>query len=280
MKQKLTVVFLLIMFLAGLNSYAETKQNQNIIQSLEKVFNENFKKRKLTDVTAKVSVLQELDSPKGFYFVKVKIDDKKNNRQVTQYVISDGNYLLPDVIDLKKGSSLLKDLTFKYEVYDVDTKNLSLIGGKKDAKNVIVKVSDFQCPFCNKGAKYLKKKLEGRDDYALYMLNLPLAMHNQSMLRAKVLEAGLKMGKNFSEDLYDVNKSDEELIKYFAEKTGDPEKFKELVNSKEIEDRVKAQMKQAEKLGISSTPVFFINGKKIPGFNPQLIDKAINNFKK
>ncbi len=279
MKQKFTVIFLLIILLTGFACYAEIN-NPEVAKKLEKVFNDNFKKRKLEDVTAKVIILEELKNPTGFYFIKVKIDDKKNNRKASQYVISNGDYLLPDIIDLKKGSSLLKDLSFKYDVYDVDTKGLSLIGGKEGAKNIIIKVSDFQCPFCNKAAKYLEKKLEGRDDYALYMLNLPLAMHNQAMLRAKILEAGLKMGKNFAHELYDVNKSDEELIKYFGEKTGDVEKFKELVNSKEIEDKIKAQMKKANELEISSTPVFFINGKKISGYNPPLIDKAINNFKK
>ena len=43
---------------------------------------------------------------------------------------------------------------------------------------------------------------------------------------------------------------------------------------------INAQMKKASDLGISSTPVFFINGRKIMGFNPPQIDKAISNFKK
>ncbi len=278
MKQKLTAVFILIMFLTGLG-YAQTDK-QRVVQALEKTFNDTFKMRKMQDVTAKVTVLEELKKPAGFYFLKVKIDDKKNNRKVTQYVISDGTYLLPDIVDLKKHSSLLKDLTYKYDVYDIDTKGLSFVGGNKDAKNIIIKVSDFQCPFCKKAAADLEKKLKGRNDYALYMMNFPLAMHKQAMLRAKILEAGLKMNKNFLYELFKVNKSDDELIKYFGEKTGDLAKFKEILNSKEIEDRIKAQMKKASDLGISSTPVFFINGRKIMGFNPPQIDKAIANFKK
>lgn len=251
----------------------------DIKSELEKSFIANFEKRNIKNVEAIVTVIEELDTIKGFYFVQLDINDKNNNRKSKQFVISDGVRILPDVINLRDGSSLLKDLTFKNENYKIETSGLTLIGGDKNSKNIIVKISDFECPFCQKANDDLKKQLEGKTDYALYMMHLPLRIHKQAILRAKILEVGITMGKNFTNDLYHVRKSDTDLIAEFAERSGDTDKFKKLLESKDIMEKIKRHEKQANDLGISSTPVIFVNGKKINGFNPALVTKSIKDFK-
>jgi predicted DsbA family dithiol-disulfide isomerase len=114
------------------------------------------------------------------------------------------------------------------------------------------------------------------------MLHVPLSIHDKALLYAKIFEAGIKLNKNFADELYSGKydkMADEEIINKFAEMSGKAEEFKKLVNDKTIEDRVKANEEYAQSLGISSTPVLFFNGRKVEGFNTQLIDKGIKLLK-
>ena len=132
-------------------------------------------------------------------------------------------------------------------------------------------------------------------------------MHPSAEVMAQIFEAGMLMGKNFKNELFGAdylsaleNKAKEmkeqgvklnqelvdNLIKEFnqsiideyAAKTDDPAKFKELVNSDEVKSKITATKNLASSLNIDSTPVFYINGKAVSGFNEGLIEKAIENF--
>ncbi|BAI80653.1 conserved hypothetical protein [Deferribacter desulfuricans SSM1] len=243
----------------------------------------NFQKRGLKGVEVNAKVLKKLDSPKGFYFVKINIKDKKRNKQATQYLITDGKLVIPDIIELQNGKSFVKDLTFEYDKVDIPTKDLTLMQGNKNAKHKIIKISDFQCPFCRRAYKYIEPKIKDNKNIALYMLNYPLPIHKKAMIFAQVFEAGMKMGYNFADDLYSGkydNKQDSEIIDEFAKKTNDPARFKELIKSQEIKDRIERQKKIAEKYGFRATPVLVFDGKKVEGFDPNLIEKGLNSFKK
>lgn len=92
----------------------------------------------------------------------------------------------------------------------------------------------------------------------------------------------MKFGKNFLNELYSGKydgMDDQKIIETFANMSGKKIEFEKLINSKEIADRIKMQMEYAEKLGVNSTPVIFINGRKIEGYNTQLIDKGFSLLK-
>lgn len=271
--------FVSILFLMfSISSYAS-----NIEKVLEKNLTQNFEKRGIKDVSIDVSIIKEVDELKGYYLVKAVITDKKNNKKVDQYLLTNGNILLPDMIDITKGSSILKEMIFSYDITNIDTSKLTLYYGNKNAKNVIVKISDFECPFCRKANEYLKSKLNSnKKDVAVYMLNYPLSIHKKAMLYAKIFESGLRLNKNFLDELYSGkydNMEDQKIIETFANLSGKKAEFEKLVNSKEIADRIKSQMEYAEKLGINSTPIIFINGRKVEGYNTQLIDKGFSLLK-
>ncbi|MGA1847213.1 DsbA family protein [Deferribacter abyssi] len=254
----------------------------NVENVLKENLMKNFAKRGLRDVKISVKVIKQVDNPKGFYFVKVNINDKKRNRQVSQFLISDGKIIIPDIINVKTGTSLIKEMSFKYDTVNIPTKDLTLMYGSKNAKHTIIKISDFQCPFCRKAYKYLEPKIKDRKDIALYMLNFPLPIHKNAMIYSQVFEAGMAMGYNFAGELYSGkfdSKSSDEIIKYFARKTNDAKRFEELVKSKEIINRIERQKKIAEKYGFRATPVLIFDGKKVEGFDKALIDKGLKSFK-
>ncbi|KAA0257313.1 hypothetical protein FHQ18_09710 [Deferribacter autotrophicus] len=275
MKKYLSLI-LLIMFISAV-SFASS-----IEDTLKENLMKNFAKRGLSGIEVSVKIIKQLDNPKGFYFVKVNINDKMRNRQVSQFLISDGEILIPDIINISTGTSLIKEMSFMYDTVDIPTKDLTLMQGSKNAKHVIIKISDFQCPFCRKAYNYLEPKIKDRKDIALYMLNFPLPIHKNAMIYSQVFEAGMIMGHNFADELYSGkfdSKSADEIIKYFAQKTGDEKRFEELVKSKEIKDRIERQKKIAERYGFRATPVLIFDGKKVEGFDKALIDKGLKSFK-
>jgi hypothetical protein len=254
----------------------------SVEEELKLTLTDNFKKRGFKDIDLTIKKIKDVEILKNFYFFRVDIIDKERNRQSTQYIISNGKYLIPDVIDLKNNDSLIKELAFEYDITDIDVSKLTFVKGDKNSKNIIIDVSDFQCPFCRKAHSYLNEKLAGKKDYALYMMHVPLSIHDKAMLYAKIFEAGLMLNKNFSDELYSGNYDnlkDAEIIDKFAQLSGNPEEFKRLVSDKKIEEKIVQSNNYASTLGINSTPVIFFNGRKVEGYNTKLIDKGVELLK-
>jgi glutaredoxin len=246
-------------------------------------FNNNLKSRQINDVTVDLKVIKKVDFLPNFYFSKLIIHDNKKNKDMTQYVFTDGRNLITDVVDVKTGSSLVREMSFE-DVHDnIDTSKLSLYYGDKNSKNKIIEISDFDCPFCKNAFNYIHENARKYKDVAIYIMNFPLDMHKNAKLKAKIFEAGLKMGYNFAYDLFNDNNIQKldgnDLVDYFAKKVKNKDKFVQLVNSQEIENRIKDHINYAKSLGVNSTPILYINGRQIRGFNQGQIDKALKTFK-
>lgn len=283
--KKVTNLLLIFLFVFISSSFSIAASEAEIINSLSKNIASSMKIRNGVDVIVKVDILKKIDKPQGYYFIKLSFYDKKNPKELAgeQFIFSDGAYIIPDIMNVEDMGSLAKELSFEFSKRDVNVNGLTPILGKAGAKNVIIEVSDFQCPYCIKANEYLHNKLKNRNDVVVYLMHFPLRnMHPKAEILAKIFEAGMALGKNFGNELYNVanhGKSDVVLINEFATKSGNPKKFKELVASEQIKNKVLNAEKQAKELGISSTPTLFVNGKMISGFDTVLIDKAISEFK-
>ena len=261
------------------------------------------------DIKVQVIELKNLkDILPGFAFVEIKIYNN-NNLVNTERFITNGRYFAKDIIDSKTLSSLKDELDFEFaKVETIDTSKLTLASGNKDAKNVIVEITDFQCPYCKKANALFKEKLADKSDYALYIVHLPLDMHPNAQIMAQIFEAGMQMGFNFKNELFEadyikvieskiedlqeagtqlnqetlavlIDEVNNQIINDFAAKTDNPDKFKSLVLSDEIKTKVDETKELAENLNISATPAFYINGKAISGYNERLILKALDDIK-
>ncbi len=236
------------------------------------------------DADVNVKRLAELKEPKGFYFYKVTIKDRNRGNSQDQYVFFDGKYIAPDFVNYTNSLSLSRELQFDYNYTEIDTSTLPLIAGTRGAKNVIVKITDFECPYCRTANTYLEDKLKGRKDVAVYIIHFPLtSIHKKADLFARIFESGNIMGKNFSHELFTndalLTMTDEDDISYFAAKSGDDAKFRSLVASDEVAKKVQDAVKLAQSFGVNATPVIYINGKRIEGYDPGLMNKAIDSFK-
>jgi len=280
MKKLLSLAMIMSLFIATTAYANETALKKRVATAISA----NMASRG-NEVNVNIDILKKLDKPAGYYFIKLTFYDKKSPKTSVgeQYMFTNGDVLVDDFIPIDSFNSLSRELQFDISTVDIDLKNLTPAIGSHSAKNVFVKITDFQCSYCSQLNTYLHKKLKNRKDSVLYIMHLPIrSIHPRAETLAKVFEAGMMMKKNFVNDLYspsNANLSDVEIIDKYAKRSGNATKFKKLVASKKVSKKIADSEKLAMELGISSTPILFVNGKKISGFDKPLIDKAIKNLK-
>ena len=145
--------------------------------------------------------------------------------------------------------------------------------GPKDAKVTLVEFSDFQCPYCKKGANTAEQVVKAYPkDVKFVFKNLPLPFHKEARPAAKAALAANKQGKfwEMHDALFaDQGKLGEELYLEAAKNIGlDLEKFKKDLEDPEIEAQISADEKLARQVGISGTPGFVVNGVLVKGAFP------------
>ena len=150
------------------------------------------------------------------------------------------------------------------------------IMGKKDAKIQVVAFSDFQCPYCSRGATTmhdLKKKYGSK--IALSFKHYPLPFHPQAVpaseisMCVKKLNGDDKFWKYHDLVFKNQDKMDNENLLKLAKDVGaDQAKVKACFDAGEFKEYVKKDMEYGNKLGVRSTPTFFVNGQLVAGALP------------
>lgn len=147
--------------------------------------------------------------------------------------------------------------------------------GASDAKVTIVEFSDFQCPFCSKGAQVLtaiEKKYGSKVKIAFK--HFPLPFHAQARIAAEASMCANEQDSKLFWKMHDAmfadqSKLDKDNLIATAKKAGAKEaEFKACLESGKYKAKVDADVAQGTALGIKSTPTFFINGKLISGAQP------------
>ena len=145
--------------------------------------------------------------------------------------------------------------------------------GDPNAPVKIVEFADLQCPACRTAEPIVKSMLEKHKDQVFFVWRYyPLSTHKNARPAARAAEAAAVQGKFW--EMTDIlftkqpewsDKSDtKDLFAGYAQELGlDVEKFKtDLDASYDIIDR---DFADGNKVGVTSTPTFFINGEKKPG---------------
>ena len=144
--------------------------------------------------------------------------------------------------------------------------------GPKTAPIRIIEISDFQCPYCKKSQDTLHQLDAKYGDKLLWaFVNLPLQMHKMAGPAAKAAMAAHLQGKfwPFADALFASQAMDENAVKGIATQLElNVPKWEEDRASLPVDQAVQADMQRAGKLGITSTPTFFVNGYKVKGAQP------------
>lgn len=143
--------------------------------------------------------------------------------------------------------------------------------GSTDKKIVLFEFSDFQCPFCAKVQKNLKEFMDKHEDrVTLVFKHLPLTrIHPQAIPAAKAAWAAQQRGRfwEYHDALFEQqDKLEEQLYIDIANNLGlDIDKFNSDRQSQEAIASIETDFKLAQKIGISGTPFFVMNGETFSG---------------
>ena len=162
----------------------------------------------------------------------------------------------------------LEPLRFEVSFADTDP-----VKGPSTAPIQIVEYSDFQCPYCSRVNPTLDQVKETYGDrVAVAFRNFPLPMHKEAPRAGEASYCAQDQGKfwEYHDVLFQNQRAqkDEDLKKYASEVGLDQAKFDECLASNKYADRVEADKKSGEAVGVSGTPAFFVNGVFINGARP------------
>jgi protein-disulfide isomerase len=162
--------------------------------------------------------------------------------------------------------------------------------GKADAPVTIVEFSDFQCPFCLRVMPTLKDlRSKYGDKVRLVWKDFPLTqIHPQAFVAAQAGNCAREQGKfwEYHDKLF-ANQSalqPDSLKKYAADAGLDTAKFNQCLDSSKYEARIEDALAAGNRLGISSTPTVYVNGRMINGAQPievfeSVIDEELSRSK-
>jgi protein-disulfide isomerase len=131
----------------------------------------------------------------------------------------------------------------------------------------IVEWADLECPFCAFAAPLLKEQVEKYpSELQLVFKHYPLSAHQNSETAARATVAAQNQGKfwQLQPVLFENQKSGldrAKLLKLATPLGIDLKKFEADMDSEQTADRVARDRKQAEQLGLSGTPMIYINGR-------------------
>lgn len=169
--------------------------------------------------------------------------------------------------------------------------------GAGTAGVTLTEFGDFQCTACRNYYPVMKQVKDKYGDQIKFQFrHFPLVqIHKNAMISHRAAEAAGRQGKfwEMHDLLYERQASWSEspnaiaiMEDYAAELGLNIDQFKSDFASESVNDTISADVKAGQALGVSSTPTFVINGKKIEdspndvaGFS-QLIDEAIANQNK
>lgn len=171
--------------------------------------------------------------------------------------------------------------------FDVKVGDAPSFGGDS-AKVTIVEYSDFQCPFCAKGADILKEiKTKYGNKVKVAFKQYPLPFHKDARGAAVAALCANEQKTDYFWKLHDwmfsnQDKLDSDNLKGAVKTIGvDVKKFTECLDGNKYMSQVQKDIDEGQAIGVKSTPTFFVNGQLISGAQPievfsELIDEELN----
>jgi len=166
------------------------------------------------------------------------------------------------------------------------------IRGDKNAPITLVEYSDFECPYCGQGYQIVEQL---KDKYGAKMRfiykHMPLVnLHPQAMPAARWQEAVAlqspekawlfhdKMFENQAK-LGDAKTADAFFHQTVKDLGLDDKKAEKDAASKAVQDKIDADVKEAEAFGFTGTPGFLVNGVAVRGaYPPAYFDMIIGKL--
>jgi protein-disulfide isomerase len=148
---------------------------------------------------------------------------------------------------------------------------------------VLIEYGDYQCPACGQYYPIVKQVTQKYKDQIVFQFrNFPLVqIHQNAFAGSRAAEASDKQSKYWQmhDLLYEnqqtwgaVSNPTPYFVSYARQLGMDTAKFEKDMASQETNDKINADIKEAQKIGASATPTFVIDGKKLEQ-NPRSVDE-------
>jgi protein-disulfide isomerase len=229
------------------------------------------------DVQVTVGPLKETSIP-GLMATDISVKLEDNVQSVQFYVSKDGKYLLRGEL-----SDLTKDPTAENRA-KLQIKDAPVWGDPK-AAITMVEFSDFECPVCRSLHDVLQGLLANYPQVRLVFKDFPLEQHPWARTAAIAGRCAYNQDPKAFWKLYDLIYGNQDVISPensyvkltdYASQIGlNPDTFKSCLAGPEAAAAVDASRANGLALQVSSTPTIFINGRRIVGADPHLVEQNV-----
>ncbi len=149
------------------------------------------------------------------------------------------------------------------------------VRGPADAPITIVAFTDFECPYCARAVTILEAvRARYRDQIRLVLRHNPLPYHEHAAAAHEAAEEARAQGGDdafwaMHDRLFAFRDlSDAKLVRYARALDLDVARFELALRDRRHRERVEADVALGRTFGVSGTPTFFINGRKLTGAKP------------
>ena len=207
----------------------------------------------------------------GFYQTTVTVDDGKQTGTQDFYVSKDGHYLI-------QGNVYTLGADPRREAERQISTQGKPSAGPASAPVTIVEFADLQCPTCAKMHQFLESQLLPKygekvrvvfKEYPMVQIHdwaLTAALANECVYVLKPEAFVPYRTKVFENQTNITATSAQAQLERYAEQAGvDPAKLRACIESKQTMGEIESDFKEAQAVGVTSTPTFFINGKMLVG---------------
>jgi len=229
------------------------------------------------DVQVTVGPLKESSVP-GLMATDIAVKIEDNVQSVQFYVSKDGKYLLRgELSDLTKDP--MAENRAKLQIKDAP------VWGDPKATITMVEFSDFECPVCRNLHDVLQGLLANYPQVRLVFKDFPLEQHPWARSAAIAGRCAYNQDPKAFWKLYDLIYDNQDIISpensyakltdYASQLSLNGDTFKSCLASPEAAAAVDASRANGLALQVSSTPTIFINGRRIVGADPHLVEQNI-----
>jgi protein-disulfide isomerase len=231
------------------------------------------------DIKITVGTPKEIGNS-GLSEVPIDVKSPEGSDTVKMYLTKDGRYLL-------RGE--LNDLTadpLAANIAKFNFTNAPVFGDPK-ATITIVEYSDFECPVCRSLHDVLRGLLPKYPQVKVVFKDFPLeALHPWARTAAIAGRCAYQQDPKAFWKLYDLIYDNQEVISAsnawdkmleYAGRSGlNVDTFKSCMSSPQASGEVDASLNNGKELDVRSTPTVFVNGRRINGADPHVLQQYID----
>ena len=238
--------------------------------------------------------LKKLEKPEQLRQVREYLKDK-SEREVLDGIIRSGQQKGELVVSYPRPQEPIYDVSISdsdYVRFGPEASDTKPAGcSKNDCAITVVEYSEYQCPFCEKVMPDVKRILaEYKGKIRWSVRDFPLSFHDRARPAAVAAKCAGDQGKYWDMHLMlfaNQQALGDSDLKGYGSKLGlDKGKFETCFNNPAPKNEIiEKNIQSGMKVGVSGTPAFFINGRRLSGAMPysefkRVIDEELKRGKR